>query len=208
MLKTLLLAAALALTLAPPASAQDDVKAAPSCRHCGMDREKFATSRMVVNYEDGSSAGTCSIRCTAVELATTLDKAPRSIQVADLPTKQLIDAEKASWVVVAGKPGVMTRHGKWAFADRAAAEAYARANGGAVVSFEEAMKAAYGDLYQDDVMLREKRKMMRQKAMEHQHMNHEGMKQDGMNHEGMKHDGMGHPGAEQKAAEPAAPVKP
>lgn len=166
--KHLAVAAALLLAGAAQVAAQEDVKAAPACRHCGMDREKFATSRMVVTYDDGSSAGTCSIRCTAVDLATTLDKAPRSVQVADMATKALVDAEKAHWVVVAGKPGVMTRNGKWAFADRAAAEAYAKASGGAVVTYEEAMKAAYLDMHQDNVMLREKRRMMRQKAMERQ----------------------------------------
>jgi nitrous oxide reductase accessory protein NosL len=167
--RPLALAAFLALSLANAAAAQEDVKAAPACRHCGMDREKFAASRMVVDYDDGSKAGTCSIRCTAVDLANSLDKAPKAIQVADQGTKQLIDAEKASWVVIQGKPGVMTRNAKWAFAEPAAAEAFAKTNGGAVVSFDEAMKATYGDMHQDNVMLREKRKMMRQKAMSQGH---------------------------------------
>ena len=53
---------------------------------------------------------------------------------------------------------------KWAFADRAAAEAFAKeaGAGAAVVGFEEAMKAAYEDMYQDTKMIREKRKMKKQ----------------------------------------------
>jgi nitrous oxide reductase accessory protein NosL len=101
-----------------------------------------------------------------VDLATTLDKAPTALQVADMGTKQLVDAEKASWVLGGSKPGVMTRRGKWAFADKAAAEAFIKQNGGTLVGFDEAMKATYEDMYQDTRMIREKRKMMRQKAAE------------------------------------------
>ena len=165
-MRHLVVAALLSLSLAPGALAQEDVKASPSCRHCGMDREKFAASRMVIQYDDGSSVGTCSIHCAALDLATTLDKAPTALLVADLGSKALVDAEKATWVLGGAKQGVMTRRGKWAFAERAAAEAFAKENGGTVVTFDEAMKAAYEDMWQDTKMIREKRKMMRMKAAE------------------------------------------
>lgn len=167
-MRSLVTAALVALAAAPltAALAQEDVKASPSCRHCGMDREKFASSRMVVRYDDGSSAGTCSIHCAAIELVTTLDKAPVSLEVADMGSKALVDAEKAVWVLGGSKPGVMTKRAKWAFADKAAAEAFAKEVGGTLVTFEEALKAAYEDLYLDTRMIREKRKMMRQKMME------------------------------------------
>jgi copper chaperone NosL len=165
-MKHLVIAALLSLTLAPAVPAQEDVKASPTCRHCGMDREKFASSRMVIQYDDSSSLGVCSIHCAAVDLATTLDKAPTALLVADMGTKQLVDAEKASWVLGGSRPGVMTRRGKWAFADKAAAEAFVKQNGGTLVSFDEALKATYEDMYQDTKMIREKRKMMRQKAAE------------------------------------------
>jgi nitrous oxide reductase accessory protein NosL len=163
----LAIAALLALAAAPlAAAAQEDVKAAPSCRHCGMDREKFASSRMVIEYDDGSALGTCSLHCVAVDLAVTLDKAPAAFKVADMTTRQLLDAEKAFWVVGGSKPGVMTRRAKWAFADKAAAEAFAREQGGTLATFEEALKGAYEDLYLDTKMIRERRKLMRQKAAE------------------------------------------
>jgi len=165
-MKQLAIAALLSLAVpfATPADTAEDVKASPSCRHCGMDREKFATSRMVVQYDDGSSVGVCSIHCAAVDLTVTLDKAPTAFQVADLGTGQLVDAEKAAWVVGGAKHGVMTRRGKWAFADRAAAEAFAKENGGTLATFDEAMKATYEDMWQDTRMIREKRKAMRLKA--------------------------------------------
>ncbi|MFN3480171.1 MAG: nitrous oxide reductase accessory protein NosL [Thermodesulfovibrionales bacterium] len=147
---------------------QDDIKAIPSCKYCGMDREKFSHARMLIEYEDGSSTGTCSIHCTAIELSVNLDKTIKSILVGDYNTKKLIDAEKAIWVMGGSKMGVMTKRAKWAFEKKEDAEAFIKENGGKTATFEEALKAAYEDMYEDIKMIREKRKMMRQK-MEHRH---------------------------------------
>ena len=153
--------------------AQDDVAKQASCKYCGMDRKTFAHSRMLVTYEDGSSMGTCSLHCTAVELALNIDKTPKTIEVGDYKTKKLIDAEKAFWVIGGNKPGVMTKRAKWAFESKADAEAYVKENGGKLASFEEAIKASYEDMYADTKMIREKRKMMKMKKMnapaEHKH---------------------------------------
>ena len=151
--------------------AQDDVAKQASCKYCGMDRKTFAHSRMLVTYEDGSSMGTCSLHCTAVELALNIDKTPRSIEVGDFKTKKLIDAEKAFWVIGGSKPGVMTKRAKWAFESKADAEAYIKENGGKPASFDEAIKASYEDMYADTKMIREKRKMMKKMKgpAEHKH---------------------------------------
>jgi nitrous oxide reductase accessory protein NosL len=159
--------AALALLcLASPAIAQtrEDVSRAPSCKYCGMDREKFGHSRMLLEYDDGSVIGTCSLHCVAVDLAVTLDRSPTAIKVGDLDTKELVDAEKAVWVVGGDRPGVMTKRAKWAFRDRAAAEAFVKQHGGTIATFDEAMRAAYADMYEDGKMIREKRRIMRTKA--------------------------------------------
>lgn len=158
------------LAIAPSTRAQEeDVKKAPSCPHCGMDREKFAQSRMVIEYEDGSSVGTCSIHCAAVELATALDKAPKALLVGDAGTKKLLDAEKAFWVVGGNRPGVMTRRAKWAFETQEAAKAFMRENGGELATFDQAMKAAYEDMYTDTKMIREKRRAMQHRSHEMKH---------------------------------------
>ncbi len=138
-----------------------DVKEGPSCKLCGMDRAKFAASRMVVEYDDGSKLSACSLHCVAVDLANQLDKTPTAIRVADFGTQALVDAEKAVWVVGGSKPGVMTKRAKWAFAEKAAADAFVKENGGTLASFDDAVKAAYEDLYQDNKMIREKRKAMK-----------------------------------------------
>src|SRR5512138_3401525 len=126
-----------------------DVKEGPSCKYCGMDRAKFASSRMVVEYDDGSKLSACSLHCVAVDLANQIYKTPVAIKVADYGTQALVDAEKAVWVVGGSKPGVMTKRAKWAFGEKAAAEAFVKESGGTIASFEDAVKAAYEDLYLD-----------------------------------------------------------
>jgi len=146
----------------------DDIKQFPACKYCGMDREKFGHSRMVVEYDDGTSVGTCSLHCASVELALTIDKTPKAIMVGDMGTKKLIDSEKAVWVAGGGKPGVMTRRAKWAFEKKEDADKFIKENGGAPASFDEVVKFAYEDMYQDTKMIREKRKMKKMN-MEHGH---------------------------------------
>jgi len=99
-------------------------------------------------------------------LATSIDKTPRAIQVGDLNTKKLIDAEKATWVIGGSKPGVMTKRAKWAFETRPTAEAFAKENGGTLAGFDEALKANFEDMYDDVKMIRDKRAAMRKKATE------------------------------------------
>lgn len=137
----------------------------PSCGYCGMHRVKFAHSRMLIEYADGGAVGTCSIHCTAVEFANAIDRLPTAIKVGDLNTKQLIDAEKAVWVLGGDKKGVMTKRAKWAFADKAAAEQFVAGHGGTIIDFETAMTAAYEDMYKDTKMIRAKRAAKREKKM-------------------------------------------
>lgn len=143
--------------------AQEDIDKHPACKYCGMDRHKFSHSRMLIEYDDGSVLGTCSVHCAAVDLALNIDKTPTTINVGDYTTKELLDAEKAFWVIVPDQPGVMTRRAKWAFADKAAADTFIKENHGTLVTFDEVMKATYEDMYDDAKMIREKRKMKRMK---------------------------------------------
>lgn len=140
-----------------------DIAANKSCKYCGMDREKFAHSRMLIEFEDGTNVATCSLHCAAIDLANNIDKTPKSIKVADYGSKQLIDAEKAVWVLGGSKQGVMTKSAKWAFASKDKAEAFIKENSGKLSTFDEAIKAAYEDMYTDTKMIRDKRKQMRMK---------------------------------------------
>jgi copper chaperone NosL len=159
----LFMAMVFVLSLTAAALAQDDVKKYPSCKYCGMDREKFAHSRMLIEYADGTVVGTCSIHCAAVDLALNIDKTPKAVLVGDYNTKALIDAEKATWVLGGSKMGVMTRNAKWAFLQKGDAEKFIGQNGGKLASYDDAMKASYEDMYADTKMIRDKRKMMKMK---------------------------------------------
>ena len=56
-----------------------DVQKHPSCIYCGMDRGKFAHSRMLIGYDDGTSMGACSLHCAAVDLANRF--APEHLEI-------------------------------------------------------------------------------------------------------------------------------
>ena len=73
------------------AQAQEDIQKHSSCKYCGMNRETFAHSRMLIEYDDASTVGTCSIHCVAVDLALNIDKTPKTVKVGDYNTKNLIE---------------------------------------------------------------------------------------------------------------------
>ena len=143
------------------AQAQEDIQKHPSCKYCGMNRQQFAHSRVLIEYDDETTVGTCSIHCAAVDLAINIDKTPKTIQAGDYNSKALIDAEKASWVIGGSKMGVMTKRAKWAFEKKEDAEKFIKENGGENATFDIVMKAAYEDMYADTNMIRERRKMMK-----------------------------------------------
>lgn len=147
-----------------PALGGDDIAAYPSCPYCGMDRAKFAHSRMLLEYENGTSTGLCSLHCAVLDMALKLDQAPSKIWVADYRTHVLIDAEAATWVIGGEKPGVMTRRAKWAFKERQQAEEFIKEFGGNLATFDEAVQASFEDMAKDTQMIREKRKMKMKKA--------------------------------------------
>jgi copper chaperone NosL len=160
---------AFCLSMAGVVWAQDDIQKTPSCKYCGMDREKFAHSRMFVTYDDGTTLGTCSLHCLAIDLAVNIDKTPSQLEVGDYNSKKLIDGEKAFWVIGGNKPGVMTKQATWAFEKKEDAEKFIMENSGILATFDEAMKAAYESMYADTKMIREKRKMKKMKGAGHQH---------------------------------------
>ena len=148
------------------AQTKDDISIHKACKYCGMDRGTYNFTRMLIEYDDGTMAAFCSIHCAAVDLANSIDKTPETIQVGDFNGKHPIDAENAFWVVGGNKPGVMSSRGKWAFEKKDDAEDFIKINQGKIVSFDEAMKAAYQDMHEDTKAIRERRKMKRMKMME------------------------------------------
>lgn len=165
MKQTVFIVAAVCLILTGSAMAQHGgAQGSESCIYCGMDLQKFAHSAVVIEYEDGTVSGTCSLHCAAIDLALKIDKTPKRILVGDYPSKKQIDAVSACWTIGGDQPGVMTKRAKWAFENRAECEKYASEHGAKVTDFDESVKAAYEDMYADTKMIREKRKAVRERA--------------------------------------------
>lgn len=150
----LLIPVPLLLSLAPglPQAVQGPgalpaVEAPADCEHCGMDRTAFARARMRVVYAEGSAVGTCSLHCMAEELRRAGSREVRELLVGDhRPPHRLLDARTAAWVLGGRERGVMTPLPKWAFPDRAAAEAFRRRNGGRRATFDRALALARKEL--------------------------------------------------------------
>jgi len=134
-----------------------------SCRYCGMMKSKFGHTWMIIEYNDGSKSEVCSIHCASMDMALNIDKQPKAIMVGDYNTKKMIDAEKAFWVIGGSKPGVMTARAKWAFQQKQDADKFIKESGGKAANFEDAVKAAFEDMYSDTKMIRKKREMKRTK---------------------------------------------
>ncbi len=75
------------------------------------------------------------LHCAAIDLILKIDKAPKAIRVGDYSTKNLIDAEKAFWIIGGSKMGVMTKRAKWAFEKKGDAEKFMKENGGTLAVF-------------------------------------------------------------------------
>lgn len=155
-----LILAVLALVLAGAGVA---VSAEEGCHYCGMKKAMFGHSWMEIQREDGSTVGVCSVHCAAVDMALNIDRPAGRITVGDYSNKNQIEADNAFWVIGGDKMGVMTSRAKWAFGTSEAADEFMKAHGGRPATFEEVMKAAFEDMYEDTRMIQKKRRMMRRK---------------------------------------------
>jgi len=129
----------LLLFVCTAAGAAEQVENPKECGLCGMDRAAFARSRMVITYVDGATTGVCSLHCATEDMKRNKDKQVKSLQVADYPTRELIDARTASWVVGGKQPGGMNSPAKWAFARSEDAEKFVKENGGEINTFDQVM---------------------------------------------------------------------
>jgi len=141
----------------------------PRCPYCGMMRKMYSHTRHLIVYENDTVDGTCSIHCAAISLALNMDAGPKAIYAGDAgaeaEVKPLAEVSGMAYVIDPGKPGTMTAVSKWAYADKAKAEAAAATNPDAkVTGFDEALTLAFTEMAKDTLMIRmrrgEKRKQM------------------------------------------------
>jgi len=136
-------------------AAEKDVERIPFCQYCGMDRARFASTRMLVEYGNKTTIGTCSIHCAAVDLAQSYGKEIAAILVADYRSGKLVDAAKAAWVIGARVPGVMAAKSRLAFAAKGDAEAFRLESGGELADFGMALDTTFLDMPTDTRSIRE-----------------------------------------------------
>ena len=156
--------AGLLLMGAAPAGVGEDIRNHPECPICGMNRQQYAHSRMLIDYQEGP-VGTCSIHCTGADIAVNRHKTVRGVSVADYSGRQLISAARAFWVIGGDRSGVMTQRAKWAFENKADAQAFIREHGGSLANYEDAMKATFEDMYADIKMVRDRTQKQKARGM-------------------------------------------
>ncbi len=138
-----------------------DGKAKVFCPECGMTLPMFYKTNHAATV-DGKVKQYCSLHCLAEDLqkGTKLTE----MKVVDVTTLKFIPVEKAIYVVGSRKKGTMSAVSKYAFAKKADAEAFAKANGGKVTDFNGALKAAKAEFAKDSQMIAKKQAMMAQKG--------------------------------------------
>jgi len=131
------------------------------CPECGMALPMFYKTNHAATV-DGKDKQYCSIHCVVEDIKK--GSKLTDIKVVDVNSLKFIDANKAFYVVGSSKKGTMTMVSKYAFASRVNAEAFAKENGGEVVDYIGAYKAAEADFDKDAAMVAKKQKMMAQKG--------------------------------------------
>ncbi len=132
-------------------------KAKPFCPECGMTLPMFYKTNHAATV-DGKVKQYCSIHCIVED--TQKGSKLTDVKVVDVTSLKFISVEKATYVVGSAKKGTMTMVSKYAFANKADAEAFAKTNGGEVVDYKGAYKAAESDFAKDSKMVAKKQAMM------------------------------------------------
>lgn len=159
-------------TAPDPKASENDIAKYPKCPYCGMDRNKFHHSRMLIQYSDDLADGTCSLHCAAISLSLNVDREPKMMWVGDNAAagdvKPLVEVDKATFLIGSKIPGVMTANSKVAYGTEDAAKAAQATNGGELVKFDQALLIAYTDMSKDVSRIRKMRAERKRKMMEQQ----------------------------------------
>ena len=136
-------------------------KAKAFCPECGMTLAMFYKTNHAAMV-DGKVKQYCSIHCLVEDMQK--GSKPEDIQVVDANSLKFIDAKKAFYVVGSSKKGTMTAVSKYAFSNKADAEAFAKTNGGKVTDFKGALEAAKVEFAKDSKMIAKKQAVMAEKG--------------------------------------------
>jgi len=131
------------------------------CPKCGMTLPMFYKTNHAAHV-DGKSEQFCSIHCLAETMAD--GKKVTDIKVVDNTTLKFVDASKAWYVVGSSKAGTMTMTSKYAFANKADAETFAKEFGGKVMNFNDTLASVNSMLEKETAMIHKKQAMAAKKG--------------------------------------------
>lgn len=128
---------------------ENELEKYPRCVICNMDRRQFHYARHLLHYGDGHAEGTCSINCAAECMVRERRRGFTAIYAPDYGVagepKPLIEVSTAIYLIGSDLRGVMSPVSKYAFSERAKAEAVIVVAGGRIATFAEAIAASLED---------------------------------------------------------------
>ncbi len=128
---------------------ENELNKYPRCIICNMDRRQFHFARHLLHYGDGHVEGTCSINCAAECMMRERRRGFSAIYAPDYGVagepKPLIEVSTAIYLIGSDLRGVMSPVSKYAFSERAKAEAVIAVAGGRIGTFAEAIAASFDD---------------------------------------------------------------
>lgn len=128
---------------------ENELEKYPRCVICNMDRRQFHYARHLLHYGDGHAEGTCSNNCAAECMLRERRRGFNAIYAPDYGVagepKPMIEVSTAIYLIGSDLRGVMSPVSKYAFSDKAKAEAVVAVAGGRLGSFAEAIAASLED---------------------------------------------------------------
>ena len=141
-----------------------DGKVKKFCVRCGMNLTKFYKNDHALIYKDGTKKQFCSLHCLVEELKNSDSSKIDKIKVVDADSLKFIDTKDAWYVIGSKIKGTMTKNSKYAFSSKEKAQEFAKANGGEIKNYQEALEIAQKDYKKDMMMISKKRAMMSKKG--------------------------------------------
>jgi len=142
----------------------------PKCPYCGMDRKEHHRTRMLVQYADDLSDGTCSIHCLSLSLGVNIDREPKNIWGPDYGStaepRPLLPVDQLTYLIGADLKHAMTKKSKHSFASADVAKEFQAKHGGTLGNFNEALRESYLGMADDVAQIRKMREERRKRAAE------------------------------------------
>jgi len=149
---------------------ENELEKYPKCPYCGMDRKEHHRTRMLVQYSDDLTDGTCSIHCLALSLGVNIDREPKNIWGPDYGAtaepRPLLPVDNLTYLIGADLKHAMTKKSKHSFASADIAKEFQGKHGGSLGNFNDALRESYLGMADDVAMIRKNREERRKRAAE------------------------------------------